>query len=77
MALHDTCYVNHYVLRSRVDYEIKRSRGVSDGEHSGPSKFDDGFFSAHDRNDVFDDSISRRFSRHLKYDNFGRIASSL
>lgn len=75
--LHDTCYLNHYVLRSRVDYEIKRQRGVSDGEHSGPSKFDSGFFDAHDCNDVFDDTISRRFSSRLRYDNFGRIASSL
>lgn len=49
--------INHYVLRSWQDYwEVKASR-----PRFGNSPFSEGYFEEHDRNEVFDDEISRRF----------------
>jgi len=49
--------INHYVIRSWQDYwEVKASRPRFTGQ-----PFCDGYFEDHDRNEVFDDEISRRF----------------
>ena len=55
--------INHYVLRSWQDFwEVKSQRARS--HNSG--KCDEKYFSAHDRNEVFDDEISRRFGHHIE-----------
>jgi glycosyl transferase family 92 len=52
--------VNHYVVRSRQDFEEgKLVRGRADQEVNDR---DWAFFGVHDRNEVFDDSIARRFA---------------
>jgi hypothetical protein len=55
--------VNHYVLRSWQDFwEVKASRP----RFSGLGSFDEEYFHYHDRNEVFDDEISRRFGQVLE-----------
>jgi hypothetical protein len=52
--------VNHYVVRSRQDFEeVKSVRGTADGALNDRDR---AFFDVHDRNEVFDDSIARRFA---------------
>jgi len=54
--------INHYVLRSWQDFwEVKSQRSRS--THS--SKCDLQYFEEHDRNEVFDDEISRRFGHFI------------
>ena len=57
--------VNHYVLRSWQDFwEVKASRP----RFNGFGAFDVEYFRYHDRNEVFDDEISKRFGHVLKGD---------
>lgn len=57
--------VNHYVLRSWQDFrEVKASRP----RFNGFGGFDEEYFRYHDRNEVFDDEISRRFGHVLEKD---------
>lgn len=52
--------LNHYVLRSLQDFwEVKAVRNRS---NEAP-KCDERYFNHHDRNEVFDDEIARRFGR--------------
>jgi hypothetical protein len=54
--------INHYVIRSRQDFiEVKSTRGRAEG---GPNDRNEEFFRHHDRNEIFDDLISKRFSSH-------------
>jgi glycosyltransferase involved in cell wall biosynthesis len=58
--------VNHYVVKSREEYEGKRRRGNANRALSAADKFgrlDQGFFTAHDTNDENDLSIQRFGSR--------------
>ncbi len=53
--------INHYVLRSWQDFwEVKATRGRFGIGHP----FDKKYFEYHDRNEVPDDEIGRRFSSH-------------
>jgi len=55
--------VNHYVLRSWQDFwEVKAARP----RFNGCGSFNEEYFHFHDRNEVFDDEISRRFGHVLK-----------
>jgi hypothetical protein len=51
--------VNHYIVRSAEDFELKSRKGKVDG--NTPDNYDQRYFQFNDRNEVFDDSISRRF----------------
>jgi len=52
--------INHYVVRSWQDFwEVKAARR----RLGNNAPCDEGFFYHHDRNEVFDDEISRRFGR--------------
>ncbi|MDD3470503.1 MAG: glycosyltransferase family 92 protein [Thermoguttaceae bacterium] len=53
--------VNHYLLRSWQDFwEVKATRG----RFGRGAPFDSAYFDYHDRNEVPDDEISRRFGNH-------------
>ena len=55
--------VNHYVLRSWQDFcEVKAARP----RFNGFGGFDEKYFHFHDRNEVFDDEIARRFGHVLE-----------
>ncbi|KKC24002.1 hypothetical protein WP12_21810 [Sphingomonas sp. SRS2] len=54
--------VNHYVLKSRAEFERKRSRGSGLRAVGDPMKFthrDGSYFDDHDRNETVDDTILR------------------
>jgi hypothetical protein len=54
---------NHYILKSRAEYQQKRARGRCDVAPEDPSKrekYSDQFFTLHDQNQVIDDSAARR-----------------
>lgn len=56
--------INHYVVRSHEDFwKVKAVRGRPDNPNNDRNAE---FFRMHDRNDVFDDEISRRFSAKVK-----------
>jgi len=58
--------INHYVVRSYQDFwEVKLKRNSA----IGSAPFDGNYLDYHDRNEVFDDEISRRFGsvvQHLR-----------
>lgn len=59
---HELVQVNHYVLKSRAEFEQKRRRGSGLRAVGDPMKFthrDGSYFDDHDRNEVIDDSILR------------------
>lgn len=61
---HETAQINHYVVRSREEFEEKRARGMSTHHKNDPakfSKFDDveRFWRGHDLNERLDDTIDR------------------
>jgi hypothetical protein len=56
----DKIQLNHYMLRSWQDFwEVKAQRA----RNIHAQKCDEHFFNCHDRNEVFDDEISKRFGR--------------
>lgn len=57
--------INHYVLKSAEEWEIKRKRGMADRPSTTLDRFrEQTFFDSHDRNEIFDDSL-RKFSKKL------------
>ena len=67
----DIIRVNHYVVRSWQDFwEVKARRP----RFSFAPPCDEAYFNDHDRNEVFDDEISRRFGHVIE--NFNKGASN-
>ncbi|MES2494808.1 MAG: glycosyltransferase family 2 protein [Pseudomonadota bacterium] len=63
---HALIQINHYVLKSREEFESKRARGSALRAVGDPSKFthrDGRYFEDHDRNEELDESILRRVAR--------------
>jgi hypothetical protein len=58
--------VNHYIVRSLEDYRLKSRRGKVEG--FDPQSYDQRYFEYNDRNEVFDDSIARRFGPAVEAD---------
>lgn len=59
---HDLVQVNHYVLKSRAEFALKRKRGSGLRAVGDPMKFthrDGSYFDDHDRNETVDDTIQR------------------
>lgn len=50
----DGLRVDHFVLKSRAEFERKRARGSAMALRSATQRFKDAYFTAHDRNDVDD-----------------------
>jgi len=60
---HSVAQVNHYVLKSREEFEEKKRRGDATLSVKSPLKYGkmtEEFFSSHDANDELDESILRR-----------------
>jgi hypothetical protein len=54
--------INHYLTKSRAEYDLKRRRGNANRALTAPDKFlryDDQLFIDHDCNDVLDERITR------------------
>lgn len=58
---HQYLRINHYMARSREDFMVKMARGNPLGE-----KRDWNWFNWADRNEVYDDGISKRFGKKVK-----------
>jgi len=59
----NTIQLNHYVLRSWQDFwEVKAVRP----RYNGAGPCNEEYFESHDRNEVFDDEISRRFGHVIE-----------
>jgi glycosyltransferase involved in cell wall biosynthesis len=74
----DLVQVNHYVVKSREEYELKRLRGNANralGEVDKFRRLDQKFFLAHDVNDESDLSI-QRFDSELM-NEFGFVTKSI
>ena len=59
---HDVAQINHYIVKSRAEYDRKRSRGLAyvlPGTERSEDRYTDGFFHAHDRNDIMDRAAAR------------------
>ena len=72
--------VNHYVIKSREEYDLKRARGRADDGSKWPSNF----FNGYDHNEVFDDGIlkyrdarAKNFSFESDGDRINRVINSL
>ena len=50
----DRLRIDHFVLKSRAEFERKRERGSAMAPRSATQRFKDEYFTAHDRNDVDD-----------------------
>jgi hypothetical protein len=76
---HDHVQVNHYVLKSRAEFESKRARGSALRAVGDPMKFthrDGDYFDDHDRNEEADDTILTRVDRlHKEIAALGRLLS--
>jgi len=60
---HDLIQINHYVLKSRAEFESKRARGSALRLVGDPTKFthrDGSYFTDHDRNEEVDESALGR-----------------
>lgn len=76
---HALIQVNHYVLKSRAEFESKRARGSALRAVGDPTKFthrDGGYFDDHDRNEEVDDTILSRVGRlHKEIEALGHVLS--
>ena len=59
----DKIVINHYNVKSREEYAIKRGRGRAD---TAQNTYDDKGFNDHDRNEEFDDGILRYRAERAK-----------
>lgn len=77
---HGLIQVNHYVLKSREEFESKRARGSALRAVGDPTKFthrDGDYFKDHDRNEELDESILRRVGPlHMEIAALGVLLSS-
>lgn len=76
---HALIQVNHYVLKSRAEFESKRARGSALRAVGDPTKFthrDGTYFDDHDRNEEPDESILARVGRlHMEIARLGEVLS--
>ena len=76
----DKIVINHYIIKSREEFLLKKKKGRADGNENLYEKF----FSANDRNEIFDDGIlkyraarAEKFSFESDEQRINRVTNSL